>query len=302
MNVSFLGFGAVGNVFASLFVDNGMKVNVLCDDIRYKKYVENGFYVNEKLYPFHYVNTNTSSDLIDFLFIATKDHHFETAIVNIGHLLHPNTIVFSLLNGTTSEERFKRVYPNVKLVYSFVLGTDATKANNRTTFNKKGKICFGEENNQHTEVSQKIIDLFEQYDIGYIQPKDIYYEIWWKYMMNIGINQTTALFQLDYIAFMKHEEAIQIARNAMHEVQKIASKLGVPLTVSDIDRVIDAIAGLKTKGKTSMYQDVYEKRKTELDMLAGTVITLGKQLNIKTPTNEFLYDELKKIERNYLEK
>jgi 2-dehydropantoate 2-reductase len=45
-----------------------------------------------------------------------------------------------------------------------------------------------------------------------------------------------------------------------------------------------------------MLQDVEAGRKTEVDMLAGTVIRLGQQYGIPTPVNQRLYDTLKRIE------
>jgi len=38
-----------------------------------------------------------------------------------------------------------------------------------------------------------------------------------------------------------------------------------------------------------MLQDVVAKRKTEVDYFAGTVVEMGKKLNIKTQVNYVLY-------------
>ncbi|MGN0162089.1 MAG: ketopantoate reductase family protein, partial [Candidatus Ornithomonoglobus sp.] len=38
------------------------------------------------------------------------------------------------------------------------------------------------------------------------------------------------------------------------------------------------------------------KRHTEVDMFAGTVVKLGKELGIPTPYNEFAYNAIKAIE------
>jgi 2-dehydropantoate 2-reductase len=45
-----------------------------------------------------------------------------------------------------------------------------------------------------------------------------------------------------------------------------------------------------------MFQDVEAGRKTEVEMLAGTVIELGKRHGVATPVNGRLFDELKRIE------
>ena len=49
-----------------------------------------------------------------------------------------------------------------------------------------------------------------------------------------------------------------------------------------------------------MLQDVLAKRKTEVDLFAGTVIELGKKHNIQTPYNQILKLMLESIQENYL--
>jgi 2-dehydropantoate 2-reductase len=56
------------------------------------------------------------------------------------------------------------------------------------------------------------------------------------------------------------------------------------------------LARLSPQGKTSMLQDVEAGRKTEVEMLAGKVIELGKREDVATPVNQMLYDQIKKIE------
>ena len=52
-------------------------------------------------------------------------------------------------------------------------------------------------------------------------------------------------------------------------------------------------------GKTSMLQDVLAKRKTEVDIFAGTIIELGQKHNIPTPYNEMIKEKIDAIHLNY---
>jgi len=45
-----------------------------------------------------------------------------------------------------------------------------------------------------------------------------------------------------------------------------------------------------------MLQDIEAGRKTEVEMFAGKVIELGRQLSVPTPVNRKLFDSIKKIE------
>jgi 2-dehydropantoate 2-reductase len=45
-----------------------------------------------------------------------------------------------------------------------------------------------------------------------------------------------------------------------------------------------------------MLQDVEAGRKTEVEMLAGRVIELGRRYDVPTPVNQRLFDQIRKIE------
>jgi 2-dehydropantoate 2-reductase len=49
-----------------------------------------------------------------------------------------------------------------------------------------------------------------------------------------------------------------------------------------------------------MLQDIEAGRKTEVEMFAGKVIELGKQLDVPTPINQKLFDSIKKLEAEYI--
>ena len=51
--------------------------------------------------------------------------------------------------------------------------------------------------------------------------------------------------------------------------------------------------------KTSMLQDVEARRKTEVEMLAGTICELGEQYGVETPINRMLFQMIRTIEKTY---
>ena len=48
-----------------------------------------------------------------------------------------------------------------------------------------------------------------------------------------------------------------------------------------------------------MAQDVEAKRFSEVELFAGTVLSLGKKYGVATPVNQFLYNKIKAMESNY---
>jgi 2-dehydropantoate 2-reductase len=184
-----------------------------------------------------------------------------------------------------------------KCVYGLTLGMDAVREENSVTYKNQGRILFGEEiNTELTARVQRIRDLFNSAGIAHVIPPDMIRSLWFKYMINVGANQASATLKANYGALRSSSEARELMDSAMREVIAIAQAIKIDLSEKDIGEWYKILESLNPEGKTSMFQDVESGRKTEVEMLAGTMIELGKRHEIPTPVNQKLFDELKRIE------
>jgi 2-dehydropantoate 2-reductase len=87
--------------------------------------------------------------------------------------------------------------------------------------------------------------------------------------------------------------------SAMREVMAIAEAKNVHLFQEDLDNWFSVLSGLSPEGRPSTLQDVEAKRKTEVEMFAGKVIQLGKELDIPVPVNETFFRIIRVIEEHY---
>ncbi len=298
-NVLFLGVGAIGATFASQFDDAGYNFRVLCDKKRKERYAKEGFIVNKKRYDFNYVTKDEYKDIPDIVIISVKYNDLKDAIEQLDGLMGEKTIILSLLNGIDSEDIIANKFGYDNLLYSFVANGDSTKLGNIVNHSNKGKIVFGEKDGRSTKKTDIVVTIFNQAQIAYDLSHNIIRDMWWKYMLNIGLNQTTAVLRAPYVVYQNSEYAREVAKAAMIEVIKIANVMNVDLGEEDIDKVFDMIMKLAPTGKTSMFQDVEAERITEVDMLAGRLCELGKKHNIPTPVNKMLYSMIKTIEGMY---
>jgi len=85
----------------------------------------------------------------------------------------------------------------------------------------------------------------------------------------------------------------------MMEVLTIAKASGIDLREEDVEEFVELMSHFSPNSKTSMLQDIEAKRRTEVDFFSGTVIEIGKKLNISTPVNHVLYCIIKSMEELY---
>lgn len=296
--ISFIGAGAMGASYMSLFYAKDKDcVSVVANGDRYNRLSEHGLIINGKQYFPQLLRPDEKDHLSDLLIIAVKHHDLPDAIRDIYNFVGEKTVILSIMNGIESEEQIASVYGKEKVLYAIVVGISAVKEENCIIFSPTGRLFFGEENNTHISEKVKAVQsLFDAFGILYETPEDMIRTLWWKFMINTGINQVSAVLGANYGVFQKSKEAKDLMEEAMQEVISIAKVRGIHLYNKDIDEWYTFLSNQPPEGKTSMLQDFEARRKTEVEMFAGKVIELGKKYDIPTPLNDTLFRIIKAIE------
>jgi 2-dehydropantoate 2-reductase len=295
------GLGAIGSIYAArIHESDPAAVTVIADRERVGRYRQNGITVNGAVYPFRFILPDADTGPADLVLIAVKQHHLEQSIRDIRNFVGEETIILSLLNGITSEEIVGKQYGMDKLLYSFAVGTDAVREGTHTRFSNIGRIVFGEKTNaSHSAKVTAVKEFFDRTRVPYQIPENMLRELWWKFMMNVGINQISAILKAPYGIFQTVGEARELLEMASREVIALSRKTGINLTGDDLNNAVKIIQGLGPEGKSSMLQDVEAGRKTEVEIFAGTVIALGREYGVDTPVNQILWRMIRTLEQTY---
>ncbi|NLM08556.1 MAG: hypothetical protein GX215_06475 [Clostridiales Family XIII bacterium] len=121
----------------------------------------------------------------------------------------------------------------------------------------------------------------------------------WQSESNVGVNQTVVVYRGTYGDVQVEGEAQNTMIAAMREVIPISEKERVPLTEEDLNYWIKVIKSLHPDGRPSLAQDIDARRPTEVELFSGTVIRLGKKHHIPTSVNQFLYNRIKAMEKEF---
>lgn len=301
LKVYLIGLGAIGGMIASrLYSAGNCSLKVIVDSSRRSKYMEQGVTVNGNKFLFDYLCPDDKAEPADLIIISVKNHHLEAAINQMRPFVGPATNILSLLNGIDSEMVLGQEFGMEKLFYSFIVATDAVRIGTAIQYSNIGRIVFGEKGmSTHSPRVESIRALLESTEVPCENPKDIMRELWWKFMMNVGVNQTSAILKAPYGVYAKSQTARDLMRDACLEVIRIAEKADIPLVEADIQVCFNILSSLSASKKTSMLQDVEAFRKTEVEAFSGTVIRLGREYGVETPVNAVIYKMLKVIEENY---
>ncbi len=142
-------------------------------------------------------------------------------------------------------------------------------------------------------------EAFDRAGIVYETPEDMIRMMWWKFMINVGVNQASAVMRAPLGVFQKSPEAQGLMESLMKEVIALTDVMDINLTNRDIEEWYTFLNVLSPQGKTSMLQDIEAGRKTEVEIFGEKVVELGKTHGVTTPVNQTVLQIIRVIEQHY---
>jgi 2-dehydropantoate 2-reductase len=300
--VSIIGLGALGILFGSHLAKRMPKedVRIIADRKRIDKYKEDHVYCNGEPCDFHFVAPEEPCEPADLLIFTVKYEGLHDAIQAVQRHVGKDTIILSALNGITSEGIIGQVYGMDKILYSVAQGMDAVKVGNKLTYDHLGMLCYGDQKpGMISDNVNTVAAFFDKIDFPYEIDTNMNKRLWGKFMLNVGVNQTVAVFKSNYGEVQRDGEARETMIAAMREVITLSEYEGVNLTEADLNYWLSVLATLSPEGKPSMAQDLEARRYSEVALFAGAVLEMGEQHRVPTPVNKVLYDTIKSIEDTY---
>ena len=300
-----IGAGALGLLYATPIKQKiGDNCYFLSDGPRYERIKDGQFIINKNTERF---NVKPLEALCkgriskpDLIIVAVKNHHLKDIIKLLDAAVAEGTIIISVLNGIDSESVLKKHYPQASVITAIAVGMDAVKIGQGLSFTVSGKLLLGSSDNDKKNPALKTLtDFLNSCGIAYDIPDDIQRSLWWKWMINIGVNQVSAVTGADYGIFHTDKNTQLLMETAMQETIDVAKAAGVDLRDDDIPNWYAILRSLGADNKTSMLQDIEAKRKTEAPWFSGRLIELAKQYGIDVPVNQTLYRIIKTKELLY---
>ena len=299
-SVAIVGMGALGLMYGEhIQKKSGMgSVSFLLDRERMSRYQNATFSVNGETLLFPLVD-GTDAKPVDLVIVATKYNGLRSAMEVMKNAVGKDTIIISVLNGISSEKILSEKFNENQIIPCVALGMDAMRNGYALNYCNKGKLCIGCTRKEQEPALDALIQYFDEIQMPYSKEEDIMHAMWGKFLLNVGINQTCMVYDTTYSGALTQPEAKADLYAAMKEVMEIAKPEGIHLTQADFDYYVKVVSSLNPEGFPSMRQDALAKRKSEVDMFAGTVIEIAKKHKIPVPVNERYYKIIQEVEKQY---
>ncbi|MRH45063.1 2-dehydropantoate 2-reductase [Aquibacillus halophilus] len=301
-NVSIIGLGALGILYGNHLAKQMPKENIriIADEERIKRYQRESVYCNDERCDFEYMTPEQLCEPADLIIFTVKYSGLRKAIEAVRNHVGVDTIILSALNGISSEGLIAQEYGRDKVLYCVAQGMDAVKEGNKLTYNNMGILCVGEREPHY--ISPKVTRLgefFNKVKLPYELDNNMMKRQWGKFMLNVGVNQTVAVYESNYGQVQKQGQARDTMISAMREVIALSEFESVHLTEEDLNYWLQVLSTLNPDRKPSMRQDLEARRHSEVELFSGTVLALGEKYCFSTPVNQELYQKIITIEEHF---
>jgi len=148
------------------------------------------------------------------------------------------------------------------------------------------------------ERAGKIADFFNQAGIETQAVDEVRRVIWDKLLINVGINAITALSGIKNGQILDLEITRELSRAAVEEAMAVARAKAISIKSNAVDTVFK-VAQATAANRSSMGQDVDNKRQTEIPAINGFIVREAKKLGIATPVNFALTALVETVQSHY---
>jgi 2-dehydropantoate 2-reductase len=243
--------------------------------------------------------TSTMRDLpeIDIFLICVKGYDLTDVASLIKDCVKDTTIILSLLNGADIRERIrKKVKTGIVLPACVYISAYVEEPGVVVHTGKPGKIIFGKDPDHSDCIPHGLLKVFEESSIEYEWKDDANPAIWEKYIFIASFGLVSARYDRTLGEILEQPSLKEEVAEIMNEVYSIALKKNISLPEGIVELSLKKAAMFPRDTQTSLQRDIRQKKgKNELELFGGTIVDLGKELGIPTPTTEKIYRELKRV-------
>lgn len=231
----------------------------------------------------------------DLIIICVKSHHTTEAALVAETLAKEDTLVMTLQNGLGNGDQLAEIFsPQRVFVGATAMGATLLEPGHLMHSGIK-PTHIGAMDGDHPALEQ-IASKLTSAGLPTVVTPDVSSLMWSKLAIHAGINAVTAITKLTNGELLTVPHAVQLAEMAVAEVAAVAKAKGVALLFTDPIAEMHDFAKSMKEHRSSMLQDVTNKRRTEVEAINGMVVAEGKKLAVPTPVNETLMLAIRTIE------
>ena len=230
---------------------------------------------------------------VELVIVFVKSTLTSQAVQGAQDLFGKDTLVLTLQNGLGNIDLIGAEVGNSRVIGGTTAHGAYMKGPGEICHAGFGKTIIGELSGDKGNRIEKVARVFQNVGFETEISQNILGLIWDKLIVNIGINPLTGITGLRNGELLEYPELLDIMKLAIEEAVSVAKLKNIELSAQDPYTHTLEICKNTAANKSSMLQDISNRRKTEIDMINGSILREGEKEGILTPVNRVLTDLIK---------
>ncbi len=303
MKITVIGAGAMGSLFGAILAESG-------EDVRlYDIWEEHVKAINEKGLDIELngktrsVSVNATSDKrqigkTDLAIIFVKSTQTVDAARIASELVGNSGFVLTLQNGMGNADIIDEVIDPGRIIAGTTSYGATMLGPGSIRHAGTGPTVIGMWTGIQKTGIAKITDVFNKAGIVTETVDDVRSVIWGKLLVNVGINAITALTGIKNGRILDLAATKALSCAAVEEALEVARAQGVKVSDNTVEHVFQ-VAEATRNNRSSMGQDVDNKRQTEISAINGAIVKEAQKLGVTVPVNQTLTALVETLQAHY---
>ncbi|MEX3073850.1 2-dehydropantoate 2-reductase [Vibrio alginolyticus] len=295
MNIVILGPGAIGSLWATKLKHAGHKVSLWSrsSESQLKLQLDDSAV---DIFTNHHLPDVKNADLI---VVTVKAWQVDEAILPLLPHMNPDTIIMLMHNGMGTAQHVEAVLTNNPIVLATTTHGAYKPSNQQVLHTGNGMTQIGAFN-RSGEQCQFLQDVMNHALPDVRWNPNINVALWTKLAINCAINPLTAIHQCKNGELGQQEYKVTL-ENITHELIQVMKQEEINIEFDELFNTIMQVVNATAENYSSMRQDVFHQRRTEIDFITGYLLQAAEKHHIDTPENLKLYQRIKQIEQSWTE-
>lgn len=307
MNITVLGAGAMGMLFGSYLSRKNSVWLLDVDESRVSQINASGVAVREKngtenTFRVHAVTTGKDLPEMDLVIVFVKAMYTEAALKANANLIGKNTYVMTLQNGAGHESKLLAAADREHVIIGSTQHNSSVVSNGVIFHGGSGLCSIGLLSGE-SGCLEGMAENFTACGLECVTSNEVQKQIWKKLFTNTAASSLTAVLQVP-LGFI-YEDAN--ARFLMHALAKeavsVANALGLGFDEAEVIADVETVCKNAPNGYTSIYADIKNGNRTEVDTISGSVVEAAAGLDMDVPYHKAVVSFIHALEyKNKLNK
>lgn len=300
MKIAVLGAGAMGGLY-SAYLSRHNEVTVIDVNAQVvEKINADGLEVQEpdgtsQVYHPHAVLSTEGMAPVDLIVVFVKAMFSESALNNNRGIIGPETYLMTLQNGSGHEDMLGKFVPEEHIIIGTTQHNASVAGFGVTKHGGSGMTHMGCVTGDVTRL-QKFADAFTACGLDADVSDGVQKMIWNKMFTNVSASALTGALQVPLGFISADEHAWKLCCQLIREAVDVAAALGMDFDYDEKVAEVKAVCDKSPNGLTSIYADLRDGRRSEVDTISGSIVRAGVKAGVPTPSHRFLVDLIHAME------